>query len=105
MPHARKRCRLRRTQARFERGRRPFYHACEEEKGVLPITPERYKRVLVYKKEGKASAVSAGITEGAADKLIEKLKAKGFDITVFVPGWRLGRAWLPPYRSFTTSTI
>lgn len=58
----------------------------KEEKGVLPITPERYKRILVYKKEGKASAVSAGITEGAADKLIEKLKAKGFDITVFVPG-------------------
>ncbi len=58
----------------------------KEEKGVLPITPQRYKRILVYKKEGKASAVSAGITEGAADNLIAKLKAKGFEITIFQPG-------------------
>lgn len=58
----------------------------KEEKGVLPITPQRYKRVLVYKKEGKASAVAAGITEGAADKLIAKLKDEGFDVTEFVPG-------------------
>lgn len=58
----------------------------KEEKGVLPITPQRYKRILVYKKEGKASAVSAGITEGAADALIEKLRKKGFAVTVFQPG-------------------
>ena len=58
----------------------------KEEKGVLPITPQRYKRILVYKKEGKASAVSAGITEGAADALIEKLREKGFAVTVFQPG-------------------
>ena len=58
----------------------------KEEKGVLPIGPAKYKRVLVYKKEGKASAVAAGITEGAADRLIEKLKAEGFEVTVFVPG-------------------
>ena len=58
----------------------------KEEKGVLPITPQRYKRILVYKKEGKASAVNAGITEGAADALIEKLRKKGFAVTVFQPG-------------------
>lgn len=58
----------------------------KEEKGVLPVTPERYKRILVYKKEGMASAISAGITEGAADSFIEKLKAEGFEVTVFVPG-------------------
>lgn len=58
----------------------------KEEKGVLPITPERYKRILVYKKEGKASATATGITEGAADRLIEKLRAEGFEVTLFVPG-------------------
>ena len=58
----------------------------KEEKGAFPITPQRYKRLLVYKKEGKASAVAAGITEGAADRLIEKLKDQGFDVTVFTPG-------------------
>lgn len=58
----------------------------KEEKGVLPVTPERYKRILVYKKEGMASAISAGITEDAADSFIEKLKAEGFEVTVFVPG-------------------
>ena len=61
----------------------------KEEKGVLPITPQRYKRILVYKKEGKASAVNAGITEGAADALIEKLRKKGFAVTVF----QLGGGW------------
>lgn len=61
----------------------------KEEAGVLPISPAKYRRVLVYKKEGKASAISAGITEGAADRFIEKLKAEGFEVTVFVPdgGW------------------
>ncbi len=61
----------------------------KEEKGVLPISPEKYKRILVYKKEGGKSAVGAGGTVGACDKFIEMLKAKGFDTTVFVPsgGW------------------
>ena len=58
----------------------------KEQKGVFPITPERYKRILVYKKEGKASAVSAGIIEGSADRLISRLKKEGFEITVFEPG-------------------
>lgn len=61
----------------------------KSENGVLPISPEKYKRVLVYKKEGAASAVGGGVATGACDKFIEKLKAKGFDIDVFVPdgGW------------------
>ena len=61
----------------------------KEEKGVLPISPEKYRRVLVYKKEGKASATSAGITEGAADRFIEKLKEEGFEVSEFVSdgGW------------------
>lgn len=61
----------------------------KSEKGVLPISPEKFKRVLVYKKEGSASAVGGGVAVGACDKFIQKLKAEGFDVTVFVPngGW------------------
>ncbi len=58
----------------------------KEEKGVLPISPEKYKRVLVYKKEGAASAFGGGVQVGACDRFIEKLKAQGFEVSVFVPG-------------------
>lgn len=58
----------------------------KEEKGVLPISPDKYKRILVYKKEGAASAFGGGIQTGACDRFIEKLKEKGFEVSVFVPG-------------------
>ena len=58
----------------------------KEEKGVLPISPDKYKRILVYKKEGQKSAFGGGVKEGACDKFIGKLKKQGFDVTVFVPG-------------------
>lgn len=57
----------------------------KNEKGVLPISPEKYKRVLVYKKEGSASAVGGGVASGTCDKFIEKLKAQGFNVDIFVP--------------------
>lgn len=61
----------------------------KNEKGVLPISPEKYKRVLVYKKEGAASAFGGGVASGTCDKFIEKLKAQGFNVDIFVPdgGW------------------
>ncbi|MCQ2770298.1 MAG: glycoside hydrolase family 3 protein [Clostridia bacterium] len=61
----------------------------KEEKGVLPISKEKYKRVLVYKKEGGKSAFGGGAAQGACDSFVEKLKNNGFDVTVFVPdgGW------------------
>ena len=58
----------------------------KEEKGVLPISTDKYKRILVYKKEGAASAFGGGIQTGACDRFIEKLKEKGFKVSVFVPG-------------------
>lgn len=58
----------------------------KEEKGVLPLSPQKYKRILVYKKEGQESAFGGGVKEGACDKFIGKLKKQGFDVTVFVPG-------------------
>ena len=58
----------------------------KEEKGVLPISPDKYKRVLVYKKEGAKSAFGGGIQVGAVDKFIGKLKNAGFEVDEFVPG-------------------
>ena len=58
----------------------------KEEKGVLPISADKYKRVLVYKKEGAASAFGGGVQTGACDRFIEKLKENGFEVSVFVPG-------------------
>lgn len=58
----------------------------KEEQGVLPISIEKYKRVLVYKKEGAASAFGGGVQTGACDKFVEKLKSKGFEVSIFVPG-------------------
>ena len=58
----------------------------KEEKGVLPISPEKYKRVLVYKKEGAQSAFGGGVQVGAADKFIAMLKNAGFEVDEFVPG-------------------
>lgn len=61
----------------------------KEEDGVMPISPERYPRVLVYNIEGNASATSMGITEGAADKFIDLLKRQGYEVDKFVSsgGW------------------
>ena len=61
----------------------------KEEKGVLPISPEKYKRILVYKKESGKSAFGGGNTTGAPDAFVEMLREEGFDVTVFVPdgGW------------------
>lgn len=58
----------------------------KEEKGVLPVSPEKYRRVLVYKKEGQASAVGTGITSGACGRFIDMLREAGFEVTEFVPG-------------------
>ncbi len=56
----------------------------KEEKGVLPLSPEKYKKVLYYdieSQQGIAYSVKAGVAEGFK-KLLEK---EGFDIDVFQP--------------------
>ena len=61
----------------------------KEEEGVLPLNVNKYKKILVYKKEGESSAVGGGTTSGACDKFIEMLKKEGFYVDVFKPtgGW------------------
>ncbi|MCL2594696.1 MAG: glycoside hydrolase family 3 protein [Promicromonosporaceae bacterium] len=60
----------------------------KEEAGVLPITPERYKRVLFYGLEGDGWGY--GISgEGILDGFMERLREAGHEVTKFEPaeGW------------------
>jgi len=54
----------------------------KEEKGVLPITPERYKRVLVYPIESE-EGFAYGVRVGAVQVFIDALKKEGFEVDVF----------------------
>ena len=49
----------------------------------------RFIERLGYKKEGEVNAFGGGIAAGTCDRFIEKLKAQGFAVDVFVPdgGW------------------
>lgn len=56
----------------------------KEEEGVFPITPDRYKRVLVYSKEsgGTDLAFGAATRIGA---FVERMEKEGFKVTVWEP--------------------
>ena len=56
----------------------------KEEKGVMPISPEKYPRVMVYpieKDQGNASYAP----EGPCGMFIRKLESQGFKVSVFEP--------------------
>jgi len=54
----------------------------KEEKGVLPITPEKYKRVLLCPIESQAG-FAYSVRVGAADLFLEALRKEGFEVDVF----------------------
>lgn len=56
----------------------------KEEAGVLPMTPAKYKKILLHKIESE-QGVAYSVTAGIAEKVITKLEAEGFDIDVFAP--------------------
>lgn len=58
----------------------------KEEKGVLPLSPKKYPRVLAYIKEGKKSEFGNGVKEGSCFKAVEALRKEGFKVDVFTPG-------------------
>lgn len=53
----------------------------KEEKGVLPITPERYPRIMVYPIEKDQGNASYGPKGGCGD-FIRSLEAQGFSVSV-----------------------
>jgi beta-N-acetylhexosaminidase len=56
----------------------------KEEKGVLPLSPERYKKVLYYPIESEKS-FTIGVRTGVVDTFKYRLVKEGFDIDQFVP--------------------
>jgi len=56
----------------------------KEEKGVFPITPERYPRILLYPKEAGATDLAFG-AESRVGAVVERLQKEGFQVTVWQP--------------------
>ena len=57
----------------------------KEEPGVLPITPERYRKILVYPIEKSDQQAADYDPDGRCAAFIHKLEARGFDVDVFTP--------------------
>ncbi len=54
----------------------------KEEKGIFPITPERFKRVLFYPLDNKGNTAEDGTPNARLRKAFEE---RGFEVTVFKP--------------------
>ena len=57
----------------------------KEQAGVLPLTPERYKRILFYTIEPSAGGEGNYKVKAACAKVREMLEAEGFQVDDFVP--------------------
>lgn len=57
----------------------------KEEKGVLPITPAKYKRILLYRIEPTGEGFSIYQVSPAIEQMKQKLVAEGFEVEEFVP--------------------
>jgi len=56
----------------------------KEEVGVLPITPERHKRILVYRLERDVPGYMQAEVDNALDGLVARLEAEGHEVTTWV---------------------
>lgn len=57
----------------------------KEEKGVLPLSVEKYPRILYYPIENEGSISSYGGKAGACRHFLEMLRDEGFQVDEFVP--------------------
>lgn len=58
----------------------------KEEKGVLPVTPARYRRILFYPLENKAEGQTIfNVDDSENAKFCNALRREGFEVTEFVP--------------------
>ena len=56
----------------------------KEEPGILPLTPERYPRLLIYPKEAGATDLAFGV-ESRVAAVADRLRREGFQVTIFQP--------------------
>lgn len=57
----------------------------KEQPGVLPITPQKYKRILLYSIEPTGEGYSIYKTNSVVDDIKNKLLQEGFEVEEFVP--------------------
>lgn len=57
----------------------------KEEEGVLPLSPQKYKKVLFYPVEADAGISIYTVRLGVCKDVMERLIAEGFDVEEFVP--------------------
>ncbi|MDD3429669.1 MAG: glycoside hydrolase family 3 N-terminal domain-containing protein [Oscillospiraceae bacterium] len=57
----------------------------KEEPGVLPLTPQRYKRILFYTIEPPAGGEGNYKVKAACQKVRDMLQAEGFEVDDFIP--------------------
>ena len=57
----------------------------KEESGVLPISPERFPRILLYPMEAhsEATAGNYGVRGGVIESLAERLRKEGFEVFMY----------------------
>jgi beta-N-acetylhexosaminidase len=57
----------------------------KEEKGVLPLSPTKYRRILYYPIESE-QGFGYSVKAGVCDEVKKRLEKEGFEVEVFVPG-------------------
>jgi beta-N-acetylhexosaminidase len=57
----------------------------KEEKGVLPITTEKYKKILFYPIESAGGFTQYSVKAGVCENLMERLRDLGFEVDAFIP--------------------
>lgn len=70
----------------------------KEEKGVLPLSPERYKKILLYPIETTEKAQGLTAANSVGDYLKTLLEKEGFEVDIYVPYTEM-EGNIPPYRS------
>ena len=55
----------------------------KEEPGVLPITPEKYPRILYYPLEAETAAFGYSVRGGACEQFRQALIARGFKVDIY----------------------
>lgn len=57
----------------------------KEEAGVLPLSPEKYKKILFYPIEADEGISIYAVRQGVCETVIERLVAEGFAVDTFTP--------------------
>lgn len=73
----------------------------KEEKGVLPIRPDKTKRILLHDIESGNNAMGYGAVSGAPEKVKKLLEREGFIVERFVPSQGF-EGMMTSYEEFTS---